>query len=87
MIAKQIKIIISKVYGTLNNGGHFDIYGSLCSIQTEEDDTSIDIFQISKDMKPLFSKSQKEFHKVLPEMRSKNIGRKFRSDNRRYGIR
>ena len=60
VIAKQIKIIISKVYGTINNGGHFDIYGSLCSIQTEEDDTSIDIFQISKDMKPLFSKSQKE---------------------------
>lgn len=60
VIAKQIKIMISKVYGTINNGGHFDIYGSLCSIQTEEEDTSIDIFQISKEMKPLFPTAQKD---------------------------
>ena len=37
IIANSVKLIITKVYSSYNNGGHFDIYGSKC----DYDDNSI----------------------------------------------
>ena len=54
--ARGLKVFITKVYGTIRNGGHFDIYGTKCVFEKTEQEESqkYEIFPLKDSIKPLF---------------------------------